>query len=62
MLDQANHELKEALGQQFKEFVQKARLEQYGAPSRIPAALKQEIEDVFEVSFRNLLLYLSSKY
>ncbi|KAI8375856.1 hypothetical protein BD560DRAFT_422481 [Blakeslea trispora] len=40
--------LKEALGQQFKEFVQKARLEQYGAPSRIPAALKQEIEDAFK--------------
>ncbi|KAI8336462.1 hypothetical protein EDC96DRAFT_611420 [Choanephora cucurbitarum] len=48
LLDQTNHELKEALGQQFKEFVQKARLEQYGAPSRIPAALKQEIEDAFE--------------
>ncbi|KAI8366206.1 hypothetical protein BD560DRAFT_400914 [Blakeslea trispora] len=48
LLDHTNHEMKEALGQSFKEFVQKSRLEQYGVPSRLPAPLRQEIEDAFE--------------
>ncbi|OBZ80580.1 hypothetical protein A0J61_11371, partial [Choanephora cucurbitarum] len=48
LLDHTNHEMKEALGQSFKEFVQKSRLEQYGVPSRLPASLRQEIEDAFE--------------
>ncbi|KAI8334173.1 hypothetical protein EDC96DRAFT_525539 [Choanephora cucurbitarum] len=48
LLDHTNHEMKEALGQSFKEFVQKSRLKQYGVPSRLPSSLRQEIEDAFE--------------